>query len=312
MNATVSKKVTIRSYMIAFLFIISMITAAAILNDHQLILPEAAAMAVAMWVYREEGWIRQPAKIFLAPSITAALGFVVNHFNMPYLAKVSLAIVLIMLTMRILQSNLAPSIATGLLPLVVNATEWSFMISVIIETFLLMLGVLVFQFHKGLEKKVKLNYRYMLVFLVMTFVWMGLCWLVGLQQLTVIPPVLVVVFESLQKPMYIGKMAFKQVVVLTIAATVGTLLYLAIGRWIVVTALDMIVMLILLRIVGMRMPAAYGFTLLPLVFPKDHVPMLPFVSLVASALLLTLVLAYKKVEMKRRTFSPAPRPDAEE
>ncbi|WP_274648753.1 hypothetical protein [Paenibacillus humicola] len=301
MDSVISKKVTFISYSMAFIFIISMITAAVMLKDHQLILPEAAAMAVAMWVYREEGWIRQPSKIFLAPSFTAAIGFVVNHLNIPYLGKVSLTIVLLMLFMRIIQSNLAPSIATGLLPLVVNANEWSFIISVFIETFILMLGVLVFGLNKGLEKKVKINYRYMLVFLVLTFVWMGLCWLVGYEQLAVIPPILVVVYESLQKPMYIGKMAFKQGLVLTISATVGTLVYLSIDLWIVATILDMLLMLILLRIVGMRMPAAYGFTLLPFVFPKDNVTMLPLVSLVASVFLLSSVLVYKKIEMKRRT-----------
>lgn len=125
-----------------------------------------------------------------------------------------------MLFLRIIQSNLGPSIATGLLPVVTNANEWSFIISVFIFTFILMLGVLKFGLNKGLEKKVKIQYKYMLVFLVLIFVWMGLCWLAG-YPLAVIPPILVVVYESLQKPMYNGKMAFKQGLVLTISATVG-------------------------------------------------------------------------------------------
>ena len=103
-----------------------------------------------------------------------------------------------MLFLRIIQSNLGPSIATGLLPVVTNATEWSFVISVFILTFLLMLGVLLFGLHKGLEKKVKIQYKYMVVFLVLIFVWIALCSIVG-YPLAVIPPILVVVFESLQK-----------------------------------------------------------------------------------------------------------------
>lgn len=50
-----------------------------------------------------------------------------------------------------------------------------------------MFGVLVFKLNKGLEKKVKIQYKYMLVFLVLIFMWIGLCWLVG-YQLAVIPP----------------------------------------------------------------------------------------------------------------------------
>jgi hypothetical protein len=148
-----------------------------------------------------------------------------------------------------------------------------------------MLGVLVFGLNKGLEKKVKIQYKYMFIFLVLNFVWIGLCWFAGYPQLAVIPPILVVVYEVLQKPMYNGKMAFKQGLVLTISATVGSLLYFAIGSWILVTLLDMILMLILLRIVGIRMPAVYAFPLLPFVFPHDMVVMLPLGSLIASVFL---------------------------
>ncbi|MGQ7277456.1 hypothetical protein ACT91Q_05760 [Brevibacillus thermoruber] len=299
MDSAVSKKVTILSYIISFTFIIAMITASVMLKDPEIILPEVAAMAIAMWVYREAGWIRQPPKIFLAPSITAAIGFVVNQLHITYIGKVSLTLILMMLFLRIIQSNLGPSIATGLLPVVTNANEWSFIISVFIFTFILMLGVLVFKLNKGLEKKVKIQYKYMLVFLVLIFMWIGLCGLVG-YQLAVIPPILVVVFESLQKPMYNGKMAFKQGLVLTISATVGTMLYFAIDSWILVTLFDMILMLILLRIVGIRIPAVYAFPLLPFVFPDDIVAMLPLGSLITCVFLFVLVLMYKKLEMKRR------------
>jgi hypothetical protein len=298
MDPTISKKITVISYIISITFIISMITVSVMLKDHEIILPEVAAMAIAMWVYREAGWIRQPSKIFLAPSSTAVIGFAVNQLQIPYLAKVCLTLILMMLFLRIIRSNLGPSIATGLLPVVTNANEWSFIISVFIFTFILMLGVLVFGLNKGLEKKVKIQYKYMLVFLVLVFVWMGLCWLVG-YQLVAIPPILVVVYESLQKPMYNGKMAFKQGLVLTISATVGTLLYFAIDSWILVTLLDMILMLILLHIVGIRVPAVFAFPLLPFVFPDDIVAKLPLGSLITCVFLFASVLVYKKLEMKQ-------------
>ncbi len=78
MNTAVSKNVTIISYVIAITFIITMITTSVLLNNHQIILPELAAMAIAMWVYREAGWIRHPSKILFAPSLTAVIGFMVN------------------------------------------------------------------------------------------------------------------------------------------------------------------------------------------------------------------------------------------
>lgn len=301
MCSPISKKTTTISYIVAFTFIILMIAAAVMLKDREIILPEAAAMAVGMWVYREAGWVRQPSKIFLAPSLTATIGFMVNQLPIPYLGKVSLTLLLLMLFLRITQSNLAPSIATGLLPLVMNAKEWSFIISVFILTFILMLGVHLFSLNEGIEKKVKIQYKYMLVFLVLNFVWIGICWLVDRQQLAAIPPILVVVYESLQKSMYNSNIAFKQGLALTISVTIGTLLYFATDSWILVTFLDVILMFILLRIVGIRIPAVYAFPLLPFVFPNSIVPMLPLASLIVSVYFFGSVLVYKRIEIRRRS-----------
>lgn len=298
MDSAVSKKVTIFSYIIAFAIILAMITTSVLLKDPEIILPEIAAMAIAMWVYREAGWIRQPSKIFLAPSFTAVIGFLVNQLHIALVGKVILTLILMMLFLRIIRSNLGPSIATGLLPVVTDANEWSFIISVFVFTFILMLGVLVFGLNKGLEKKVNIQYKYKLVYLGIVFAWIGLCWSFG-YELIAIPPILVVVYESLQKPMYNGKMAFKQGLVLTISATVGTLLYFAIDSWVLVTLLDMILMLILLQIVGIRVPAVYAFPLLPFVFPDDLVAMLPLGSLITCVFMFASVLAYKKLEMKQ-------------
>lgn len=295
----VSKNVTVISYVIAITFIIAMITASVILDNHQIILPELAAMAIAMWVYREAGWIRQPSKILFAPSLTAVIGFMVNLLPIFYVGKVGIALLLLILLLRLIRSNLAPSIATGLLPVVIDVDGWSFIISTFILTFILMLGVFIFRLNNGLEKEVKIQYKYMVVFLVLNFVWIGLTWAVGYPELATIPPILVVVYESLQKPMYNGKVAFKQSLVLTISATLGTLLYFALDSWVLVTLIDMILMYILLRIVDVRIPAVYAFPLLPFILSDKIVVMLPLGSLITCLFLFGSVLAYKKFEMKR-------------
>ena len=41
-----------------------MVTAGVLLNDPEVILPEIAAMAIALWAYRER-WLRQPEKSLL-------------------------------------------------------------------------------------------------------------------------------------------------------------------------------------------------------------------------------------------------------
>ena len=66
-------------------------------------------------------------------------------------------------------------------------------------------------------------------------------------------------------------MAFKQILVLTASATVGTLLYFAIDSWIVVTLLNMILMVILLKSLEYVFQQTYAFPLLPLVFPDEMI-----------------------------------------
>ncbi|MEH6944262.1 hypothetical protein [Bacillus sp. JJ722] len=298
MVSTVTNKKLFISYIFAFTLIIAMVAVAVLFEDREIILPEIAAMAIGMWAYREPGWIRQPSKIFLAPSITAVIGFGVNQLEIDYFVKIILTLILMFVFLRLIQSNLAPSIATGLLPVVTNATHWSFILAVFIFTFVIMLGVYLFEMNKGMEKNAKIQYKYMVVYVVLISIWIGLCWLVG-YEVAVIPPILVVVFESLQKPMYNGKMVFKQSIVLTISATVGTLLYFAIDSLILVTVLYMILMYILLRIAKVQIPAAYAFPLLMFLFPDEIIAMMPLAALITCTILFTSVLMYKKYERKQ-------------
>lgn len=299
MNSLASKNMAIVPYILAFLLIFAMVAVSMLFKDSEIILPEIAAMAIAMWVYKEPGWIRQPPKIFFAPSTTAIIGFVINQLPVNYVGKVSLALVFMIIFLHIIQCNLAPSLATGLLPIVVHAEHWSFIVSTMMFSFIILLGVLLFNLNKGLEKKVNIQSKYMIVFLVIHAIWISLCWLFNYPQFAVIPPIVVVVYESLQKTMYGEKMALKQVIVLTISVTVGTLLYYALDSWILVLLLDLLLMLLLLRIAGMRLPAVYAFPLLPFVFPAHVVPMLPVGSLVNAVFFFSLVLTYKKFEMKQ-------------
>ncbi|MEJ6783749.1 hypothetical protein [Aminobacter sp. Piv2-1] len=282
-----------------------MVLAAAVVGDAEIILPEIAAMAVALWAYREKGWVRQPEKIFIAPSATAVIGFSVNLLDIPYVAKLVLVLFLMAALLRLMKSNFAPSLATGVLPIVTNATHASFLIAIFATTLVLMLGVLLFRLNKGVPRDAPVNYRYMAVFLVLHLIWIGVAVAAGYPQMAVIPPITVVVYESLQMPMYMARMAMKQTAVLTLSATIGTLLYLNIDSWVLVAALDMAIVYLILRVFSARIPAAYAFPLLPFVFPAESVPQLPYAAAVVSAFLFGLVLLFKTYERKQLVVQAA-------
>lgn len=58
-------KSSVINYIIALLFILLMTGAAVIFEDNEIILPEIAAMAVALWVYKSPEWVAQADKIFI-------------------------------------------------------------------------------------------------------------------------------------------------------------------------------------------------------------------------------------------------------
>ncbi|AVK61766.1 hypothetical protein C5Z25_08230 [Lactobacillus sp. CBA3605] len=284
----------LRDYLAGFALVLLMVAAATWLNDYEVILPEIAALTTGMWIYHNQNWLRQPYKIFLAPSGTAIIGFFVNQLTLTYPAKVLLALALMLLLLSVLQSTLAPAFATGLLPIIVNATHWSFIVAIFLFTFILMVGVLLRGLHKGLGNGLGASYQTIFIFIGAVIVWTGAVWLVGQPQMAAIPPVLVVFFEVLQQPTYSGKMASKQIITLAGAATIGVLVHLLFSAWLVTTLISLPLVFGLLQLLHLKLPAAYAFPLLGLVLPTNMFRTLPLTALLAATFFLGFSFSYKK------------------
>lgn len=285
-------------YIIAIAFILLMVGLSELLQYSEIILPEVAAMAIAMWVYREPGWIRRPSVIFVAPTFTAAVGLVINRFQILYPVKVALCLMIMMLCLRLIRSNFAPAIATGLLPLAIHTEAWSFAGIVFIFTLTLMAAVIVFQLHRNLGVQPVIQYKYMAVFLASSLCWLSLCWVLGYEQMAVIPPIFVVVYESLQRPVYKAKIALKQGFTLTLSAAVGALMFTQLDSQVLAAFIDMLAVVLISRLFHARIPALYAIPLLTFVFPEDKVWSLPLVTLFASICMFSLVWLYKYAEKR--------------
>ena len=289
------EKTELRDYLVGFALVLSMVGIATWLHDYEIILPEIGALTAGTWVYHKQDWIRQPIKIFLAPSGTAVIGFIINRLPLNYPTKVMVTLLLILILLRGLHSTLAPSFATGLLPIIVNATHWSFIIAIFGFTLILMAGVLFRGLYHGIPAGEPLRKQHMSIFLVAAIVWTGLVWLSGNPQMAAIPPVLVVFFEALQQPAYSGKMALKQIIALTGAATLGVLIHLIFASWLLTTLISLPLVFILLGLLNLKLPAAYAFPLLALVLPTNMFNHLPLVALLASGFFLGIVFTYKQL-----------------
>lgn len=295
-HATLTARQARLSYFCAFAFIAAMVAAAAFWNDREIVLPEIAAMAVALWVYREPSWMRHPEKIFLWPTATALMGFGINLLAIPYTAKLVLVLAGMLAFFLLLRYSLAPALATGFLPVVTNATEPSFIAAIVASTLILMLAVVLGRLRGSADRTAPVQPRLMAAYAAIVLAGIGIAALAGNTHLAVLPPVAVVVYESLHMKMYSWRMLLKQTAVLTLSAAVGVALYLTVADWMTVVLLDLALMWLLLRLFDMRMPAVYAFPLLAYVFPRDALPQLPAAALLVSLFSLGLVLAYRKMQ----------------
>ena len=283
-----------RNYLIGFTFIIFMVASATILNDLEIILPEIGALTAGTWIYQNGGWINQPLKIFLAPSGTAIIGFLINQLNITYAEKVLLGLLLMLVLLRVLHSNLAPSFATGLLPIIINATHWSFIVAILLFTLALTIGVFWQGSYRQTTPSEPIKNQHMLIFTIMAIVWVVSVWFCGFSQMAAIPPVMVVFFEVLQKPNYHWRMASKHFIALVGAATIGVLVHLLFSSWLLSTIIALPLVFILLQLLKIKLPAAFAFPLLALVLPTKMFHMLPITAIIASLFFLGSIVLLKK------------------
>ena len=283
-----------RNYLIGFSFIIIMVASATLLNDMEIILPEIGALTAGTWIYQNGGWINQPLKIFLAPSGTAIIGFLINQLAIGYAQKVLLGLLLMLILLRVLHSNLAPSFATGLLPIIINATHWSFIVAILLFTLVLTTGVFIQGSYKETTPSSIIKKHHMLIFAIMALIWVGAVWFFGFSQMAAIPPVMVVFFEVLQKPQYSWKMAIKHFIALVGAASIGVLVHTFISSWLISAIIALPLVFVLLQLLKIKLPAAFAFPLLALVLPTSMFHMLPLTAVLATTFFLGSIVILKK------------------
>lgn len=286
-------------YIVGFLLIIGMLLGVTFFKDSEILLPEVAAMTAGMWIYHEDSWIREPRKIITIPTVTASIGFFINRTGLTYLGKILVTTFFMLLVLRIVKIYITPSLATGLFPIIVNTTHWSFLISIIISTAILMSGVLIRSLHEKSQIAYELNFKYQYIFLGIMATWIFITGLVGKPHMAAIPPIVVVFFEVLQKPTYPVKMAGKHIIVLTISATLGFITHILISSWIISALIALPLIFILLSIFKIQLPAAYAFPLLALILPHDIFDTLPITVLIASLFFFSTAYFYKKYETKK-------------
>lgn len=260
------KKILPGKSVLAYALIFLMIAVSIVLKNREIILPEISALAIGCFIHEHPEWLAKPLYIFLLPSITAIGGFLINQLDIHIAYKLMLTVLVVLLTLLIFKSSLAPAMATGLLPVITNATSLYFIYAIL--TFTLLLFVFIFWSEGNPDKsKVLKRRRPMDSLLFATFViaWILACYLSGWMILAAIPPVWVVAYESIHKETYTFKMYYKQVLCLTLSALTGILGLYILPNLLLATIFDIAMITLLLRLMKFNLTPAYPMALLPMV-----------------------------------------------
>lgn len=284
------------NYLIGYILILLMVILSAEMDNNHLILPEFAVLCVGVLALKETHWIINPFKIVLMPSVTALMGFGVNLFKIDYLFKIYFIVLLMLIVLKLANSKLAPSFATGLLPIVTNTQHWYFILVVVGMTSVLMIVVYITGSYKSIKKTVKSLERVVVrQYLEILLVWIMIVHILGVDMMVAIPPVLVLLLEMIQKEHYPVLILWKQVVILTIIAYISVWLHLLIANDIYYIAIMMPLILIILNIFRIQIPAVYAFPPLILVLPIPMIQQLGWYTLLASIFSLGCVYLLKNL-----------------
>ena len=304
MKSLLGNKESYLSYSIAFLFILIMIATAIFFKDKEIILPEIAALSVGIITFRENKWIQGPIHIFLLPSITAILGFGINFLPIILSLKLVLVLIGMLAILRIFKSQLAPALATGLLPIVTNAHSFLFLIAIIFFVLLLYFAIKLFNI-KPTENSVPIIYESHNRWLVgLCLIWFLACYFSGFIYFSAIPPVIVVAFESLNNPALKLKVRAKRILTLFIASLIGCLTINYIDNLLIAGLTDLIAVALLLKLMNLRLPPAFAMVILPMILPEKSLEYLPFATLIMSTFfMLSIYFIQKKSYPKPIDFS---------
>lgn len=295
MKSILGNKESFFSYLVAFIFILIMIATAMIYDDKEIILPEVVALSVGILTFRENKWLQRPFHIFLLPSITAILGFGINFLPILLSFKLALVLVAMLLALRIFKSQLAPALATGLLPIVTNAESLLFLFAIFLFVFLLFIFIKIFKI-KPTENSVPVIYTSHNRWLIgLCLTWFIVCYFSGYKEFSAIPPVIVIAFESLNNPTLKLTVRIKRILTMFLVSMIGCLTMHYLGNWIIIGILNLLLVTIILKLTDLRLPPAFAMVILPMIMPEESIQLLPVATLIMSIFFMIGIFIIQKV-----------------
>jgi hypothetical protein len=278
-----------------------------------LLFPELGALAADVLVRPNGAWAREPWKLIVTPTVTAAVGIVIGR-HLPYgvlgiLITMALSIGIIF----VLRSSVAPAISAGVLPLVLGVRSWLYPLSILFGLSILAAvlflwkrsgpGKTLMRGHSGEAEAIEIlesgphGKNWLLALFLFTGVVGAIAQVTGLRFI-LFPPLVVMAYEMFGHPHTCAwaKPPLLFPIACFLAAGVGV----GFDRWLGVTPLAvaaaLAVCLVIVRAFKLRMPPALSIGLLPFVMKSPTLIYAVSVGVGSAALTAAFVFFHKTLD----------------
>jgi len=293
-------------------------------GEKEIIFPEISALAIGAWVMKKSAWGNKSFHFWLSPTIAALTGLIITRF-FPYspFLMIAVAFVLVALQLKIIGSEVSPSLSAAMLPILMHTQSWYYPLSVFILTGIIASGKKIIDFY---YKKNYTHEKYVEVFkerenfnltqgefLKWAKLLMSILMVSGVALYFhwnyIIAPPLIVAFVELAKPK--SKLYLKTglIFILLIYAAVSGVIWLYFIHYLlhwpvwISAALCMVCILLMFHFLQLSFPPAAAITLLPIIIPVNNLWTYPWQVLIGSAIFLLINLFwFKKLPVSKFLF----------
>lgn len=125
----------------AVLMIMAMFAVAEYTGEKEVIFPEIAAIALGAWIMEKSPWRSSLLHIWLSPTLAALTGMLMVRFlTYDPLFMITTAFCLVVLQLKLLRSDVLPSVSAAVLAIIARSESWYYPLSVCVMTGTIALG----------------------------------------------------------------------------------------------------------------------------------------------------------------------------
>jgi hypothetical protein len=118
--------------LLAFMIVVPMLAASAVLHDRDVIFPEGAALALGVLGLGLPNWCRSPVKLATLPPFCALIGVALAHADLSRWTGEIAAITVALAFLLWARSWLIPSLSAAAFPVVFDVRSWTFPLATLI------------------------------------------------------------------------------------------------------------------------------------------------------------------------------------